>query len=222
MSRVRILMAVALVLLPLSHAQCDPGFYENEQQECTACASGQYQVRWGAAAITGRLRLQFSSRDWSTQGIGQQHTGPLCARCEARRREVVDMGIRASIIAVFFLPFCRVRTKTATPGIAAPNVAAASMQLTRALVPARRAAQGTTPRSLLRRARLAQLGSTRGRATRRACSAPLGSMSLTVASTPARIVLRGRTARPPALQASTTVPRAMPGSTKRLQARLRA
>ena len=63
MSRVRILMAVALVLLPLSHAQCDPGFYENEQQECTACASGQYQVRWGAAVITGRLRLQFSSRD---------------------------------------------------------------------------------------------------------------------------------------------------------------
>ena len=27
--------------------------------------------------------------DWTTQAIGQQHTSPLRARCEARRREVV-------------------------------------------------------------------------------------------------------------------------------------
>ena len=26
--------------------------------------------------------------DWTTQAIGQQNTSPLCARCEARRREV--------------------------------------------------------------------------------------------------------------------------------------
>ena len=26
--------------------------------------------------------------DWTTQAVGQQHTSPLRARCEARRREV--------------------------------------------------------------------------------------------------------------------------------------
>ena len=30
--------------------------------------------------------------DWTTQAVGQQHTSPLRARCEARRREVVICG----------------------------------------------------------------------------------------------------------------------------------
>jgi len=31
--------------------------------------------------------------DWATQAIGQQHTSPLRARCEARRREVVQFVV---------------------------------------------------------------------------------------------------------------------------------
>ena len=39
--------------------------------------------------------------DWATQAIGQQHTSPLRARCEARRREVVLVRVRSSDIWIF-------------------------------------------------------------------------------------------------------------------------
>ena len=31
----------------------------------------------------------YQRREWTTQAIGQQHTSPLRAGCEARRREIV-------------------------------------------------------------------------------------------------------------------------------------
>ena len=41
---------------------------------------------WGAVKRPWR---DWTGQDWTTQAIGQQHTSPLRAGCEARRREIV-------------------------------------------------------------------------------------------------------------------------------------
>ena len=39
-----VVVGAAVWLLSPAAAQCDPGYYEDDQQDCTACPAGQYQV----------------------------------------------------------------------------------------------------------------------------------------------------------------------------------
>ena len=53
----------------------------------TGLAGGNSAAAPHAAADSERI-LKIAA-GWTTQAIGQQHTSPLRARCEARRREVL-------------------------------------------------------------------------------------------------------------------------------------
>ena len=55
--------------------------------------------RGGYPAAQARAAgLDYSEQlDWTTQAIGQQHTSPLRAGCEARRREIVVNNRTATV-----------------------------------------------------------------------------------------------------------------------------